>query len=105
MLTVRLAKRDSDRIEKDIKLNRLKIHLQMKNCDILYHFHNALNLDVFLIWKLFTYFWSWRSSANRSVDKLCNVARDQIINDICDNRVCQNYSKKSAKQQKRHLSL
>ena len=25
----------------------------MKNCDVLYHFHNALNLDVFLIWKFF----------------------------------------------------
>ena len=31
MLTVRLAKRNSDRIENDIKLNRLKIHLQIKN--------------------------------------------------------------------------
>ena len=53
----------------------------------------------------FTYFRPWRSNANRSVDKLCNVARDQIINDICDNLVCQKYSKKSTKQQKRHLSL
>ena len=34
MLFVRLAKRNSDRIENDIKLNRLKIHLQMKNCDV-----------------------------------------------------------------------
>ena len=31
MLTVKLAKRNSDRIENDIKLNRLKIHLQIKN--------------------------------------------------------------------------
>ena len=46
MLTVSLAKRNSDRIENDIKLNRRKIHLQMKNCDVLYNFHNALNLDV-----------------------------------------------------------
>ena len=54
MLTVRLAKRNSDRIENDIKLNRLKIHLEIKKkCDVLYHFHNALNLDVFLIWKFF----------------------------------------------------
>ena len=30
MLTVRLAKRNSDRIENDIKLNRLKIHLEIK---------------------------------------------------------------------------
>ena len=54
MLTVRLAKRNSDRIENDIKLNRLKIHLEIKKkCDVLYHFHNALNLNVFLIWKFF----------------------------------------------------
>ena len=25
----------------------------MKNCDVLYHFHNTLNLDVFLIWRVF----------------------------------------------------
>ena len=31
MVTVRLAKRNSDRIENDIKFNRLKIHLQIKN--------------------------------------------------------------------------
>ena len=53
MLTVRLAKRNSNRIENVIKLNRLKIHLQMKNCEVLYHFHNVMNLDVFLIWKFF----------------------------------------------------
>ena len=93
MLTVRLAKRNSDGIENDITLNRLKIHLQMKIFDVLYHFHIALNLDVYLIWMFFTYFRSWRSNANRSVDKLCNTARDHIIHDICDNRVCQNYSK------------
>ena len=33
------------------------------------------------------------SNANRSVDELCSLAQDQIIHDICDNRVCQNYSK------------
>ena len=41
----------------------------------------------------FTYFRPWHYNANRSVDELCNLARDQIMHDICDNRVCQNYSK------------
>ena len=46
------------------------------------HFHNALNLDVFLTWKVFfhsTFTWSWSSNANQSVNKLCNVVQDQII--------------------------
>ena len=29
---------------------------------------------------VYTYIRSWHSNANRSVDELCNVARDQIIN-------------------------
>ena len=41
----------------------------------------------------FTYFRPWHSNAIRSVDELCNLKRDQIIHNICDNRVCQNYSK------------
>ena len=47
--------------------------------------------DVFLIWKIFTYFRSWFSNAYQSVHELCNMERGQIINDICDNNICQNY--------------
>ena len=31
------------------------------------------------------FFRSWRSNANQSVDELCNIVWDQIVNDICDN--------------------
>ena len=65
--------------------------------------------DMFLIWKItywcvsyledFNYFRSWRSNANWSVDVLCNMLWDQIINDFSDSRVCQNYYKMLARQQ------
>ena len=69
---------------------------QWKVCCVI-PFHNAVNFDVFLIWKMcslsekmcshvfliwkiFTYFRSWFSNANQSVQELCNMALDQIVN-------------------------
>ena len=42
---------------------------------------------MFLIWKCFTYFRPRHLNPNQSVDDLCSFARDQILHDICDNRI------------------
>ena len=103
MLTVRLAKRNSNRKWHYDKPPKYTYRWKIVTFYTISTKHWIWMCS--LSGSFFTYFRSLRFNANRSADKLCNVARDQIINDICDNRVCQNYSKKSAKQQKRHLSV
>ena len=77
--------------------------------------HKVLNLEVCLIWKVCSlsaktcvpyleYLYFFGRSVPMPTD-LCNMTQAQLINDICDNGVCKNYYKKSAKQPKHHLYL